>query len=261
MLNPSVWLDDVQIEKDGKWVIYSDLDRLEEHMKELAPEDTKVIHEFISGARGMARLTKNWKMDKAPELYTLFDNLKMMLSMVSFMPTFLKFRKVSSGQYARRFKNTFLRRAFTASFAGEFADFAVLARQGTLAFQHTKQAGCPVGGSLEFVRAIEKRYLGLGGQIHYRSPVAKILVENNQAVGVRLLDGTEYGGDIVISDELNHGSIIDGVRLTKAERMIYKHKDMGELETRLKEAQAKNPKRILGLVPELSEGYSEMNTK
>lgn len=52
-------------------------------------------------------------------------------------------------------------------------------------------------------------------------------------------------GDIVISDELNHGSIIDGVRLTKGERTIYKHKDMGELEARLKEAKAKNPKRIL----------------
>lgn len=52
-------------------------------------------------------------------------------------------------------------------------------------------------------------------------------------------------GDIIISDELNHGSIIDGVRLTKGERTIYKHRDMNELETRLKEAKAKNPKRIL----------------
>ncbi len=52
-------------------------------------------------------------------------------------------------------------------------------------------------------------------------------------------------GDIVISDELNHGSIIDGVRLTKGDRMIYKHRDMDELETRLKEARARNPKRIL----------------
>ncbi|MEM3075328.1 MAG: glycine C-acetyltransferase [Candidatus Bilamarchaeaceae archaeon] len=52
-------------------------------------------------------------------------------------------------------------------------------------------------------------------------------------------------GDVVISDELNHGSIIDGVRLTKAERMIYKHRDVGDLETKLKEARAKNPKRIL----------------
>nr|QNO54457.1 2-amino-3-ketobutyrate coenzyme A ligase [Methanosarcinales archaeon ANME-1 ERB7] len=52
-------------------------------------------------------------------------------------------------------------------------------------------------------------------------------------------------GDVVISDELNHGSIIDGVRLSKAERHIYKHRDMADLETKLKEISAKNPNRIL----------------
>lgn len=51
-------------------------------------------------------------------------------------------------------------------------------------------------------------------------------------------------GDAVISDELNHGSIIDGVRLTKAERYIYKHRDADDLAVKLKEAQAKNPARI-----------------
>src|SRR5260370_41395655 len=39
--------------------------------------------------------------------------------------------------------------------------------------------------------------------------------------------------DLIISDELNHGSIIDGCRLTKAERRVYKHKDMGDLEKQL----------------------------
>ncbi len=52
-------------------------------------------------------------------------------------------------------------------------------------------------------------------------------------------------GDVVISDELNHGSIIDGLRLTKAERQIYKHCDMADLETKLKEIKAKNPKRVM----------------
>jgi len=52
-------------------------------------------------------------------------------------------------------------------------------------------------------------------------------------------------GDVVISDELNHGSIIDGVRLSKAERHIYKHRDMADLEAKLKEISAKNPNRIL----------------
>lgn len=47
-------------------------------------------------------------------------------------------------------------------------------------------------------------------------------------------------GDYVISDELNHGSIIDGLRLGKAERAIYKHKDMGDLDTKLREIKNKN---------------------
>jgi glycine C-acetyltransferase len=42
--------------------------------------------------------------------------------------------------------------------------------------------------------------------------------------------------DAVISDELNHASIIDGVRLCKAQRFRYKHNDMADLEARLREA-------------------------
>jgi phytoene dehydrogenase-like protein len=145
----------IEDEHGNAWILYSDLDRLEEHMIELAPEDTKVIREFLNGARHI------------------------------------------------------LRRAFAASFADVMEEFPILARQGTLAYQHTKQAGYPIGGSLEFAWAIERRYLGLGGEVHYRSPVAKILVENGRAVGVRLRDGTECRGDIVISAADGHSTIFD----------------------------------------------------
>ena len=43
--------------------------------------------------------------------------------------------------------------------------------------------------------------------------------------------------DALISDSLNHASIIDGVRLCRAKRKIYQHSDMSELEERLKETQ------------------------
>ena len=52
------------------------------------------------------------------------------------------------------------------------------------------------------------------------------------------------GKDAIVSDELNHASIIDGVRLCKAQRFRYKHNDMADLETKLKEARAARFKLI-----------------
>ncbi|MBD2701360.1 glycine C-acetyltransferase [Spirosoma sp. BT702] len=49
--------------------------------------------------------------------------------------------------------------------------------------------------------------------------------------------------DAIISDELNHASIIDGIRLCKAKRFRYKHNDMADLEAQLKAASAS--RRIL----------------
>lgn len=50
--------------------------------------------------------------------------------------------------------------------------------------------------------------------------------------------------DAIISDELNHASIIDAVRLTKSERLIYQHMDMADLEEKLKVVQDKRLKVI-----------------
>lgn len=51
--------------------------------------------------------------------------------------------------------------------------------------------------------------------------------------------------DAIISDELNHASIIDGVRLCKAMRFRYKNNDMSDLEEKLKEAKEKGAEQIL----------------
>ncbi len=48
-------------------------------------------------------------------------------------------------------------------------------------------------------------------------------------------------GDLIVSDELNHGSIIDGVRLTRADRAIYKHNDTEDLARVLDVAEKHDP--------------------
>jgi len=80
---------------------------------------------------------------------------------------------------------------------------------------HVQDAGYPIGGSLEFAKAIERRYLDLGGEMHYRSRVEKILVEDDpagrgdRAIGIRLADGSEHRADVVISAADGHATIFD----------------------------------------------------
>jgi phytoene dehydrogenase-like protein len=68
-----------------------------------------------------------------------------------------------------------------------------------------RNAGVPQGGSLALARDVERRYLELGGQVHYRAPVERILVDGppagtrGRACGIRLSDGTEHRADVVLS--------------------------------------------------------------
>jgi glycine C-acetyltransferase len=78
--------------------------------------------------------------------------------------------------------------------------------------------------------------------------------------------------DAVISDELNHASIIDGIRLCKAQRLRYKNNDMADLEAKLQEAKGARFRLIatdgvfsmdgiiadLGAICDLAEKYSAL---
>ena len=78
----------------------------------------------------------------------------------------------------------------------------------------------------------------------FKKVEAALIYSAGYTVNVGLIPTLVTGkDDVIISDELNHGSIIDGVRLTKANRAVYAHNDMGELEAVL--AANKDAKRKL----------------
>ena len=79
----------------------------------------------------------------------------------------------------------------------------------------------------------------------FKRTEAALVYQTGFAANSGLIPQLVDEGDIIISDELNHGSIIDGVRLTRADRGIFKHRDYGNLEDVLREADKKGYRRIL----------------
>jgi len=79
----------------------------------------------------------------------------------------------------------------------------------------------------------------------YKGTEASLAYSTGFATNAGLVPQLAGEGDLIISDELNHGSIIDGVRLSRAERAVYKHCDGEDLGRVLDEAEKKSYKHIL----------------
>ncbi len=96
-----------------------------------------------------------------------------------------------------------------------------------------------IAGSMDLHFELEKTIA------RFKRTEAALYYQTGFAVNAGLIPQLIGKEDAVISDELNHGSIIDGVRLTRTERYVYAHNDMGELEKVIKEADSKGARRIL----------------
>jgi phytoene dehydrogenase-like protein len=192
--------------REGKqFVLYTNIDRLEHHLKELSPDDTGHTEELVRILKIFSRFSSN--ADDMFEERGFLSKVGGGIKMMPFLRDFMKYSKISIKEFANRFKDPFLRDAFEHCFG--LPDFPIMGLFMTLAWMHNRDAGYPVGGSLEFSRRIEKRYLDFGGEIKYKSPVEKVLVEDDRAVGIRLKDGTEQHADYVISAADGHGTIFD----------------------------------------------------
>jgi len=182
--------------RDGRTLIaYADADRLEEHLRELAPADAALSHRLCEVIRRCAALD-------LPRANTLGGTdtrawLRTGAGLLPVLPTLVGWSRLRWQEFAARYRDRFLRDAMRALF--DLPDMPLLAAVVPLVLLHAGDGGHPIGGSLAFAQAIEQRYRELGGQIDYAARVTKILVEGQRAVGVRLADGREYRANYVIS--------------------------------------------------------------
>jgi phytoene dehydrogenase-like protein len=216
---PIVNFDDFsRIELPGGEVVrlYSDADRLQEELIRIAPEDTKLIRKFTRELKELAKggipaVTDNWN---------ILDKTGFYLKNASSFLTLMKYVRMTMEQFASQWQNPGLQEVFRSVIPLPWSAISLVYG---MAFQHTKAAGYPIGGSFPMARNIERRYLQMGGKINYSSKVGKILVRGDQAVGIRLDSGEEFYGDEVVS-------AADGYKT------LYKMLDGKYLDKKLKEA-------------------------
>lgn len=99
----------------------------------------------------------------------------------------------------------------------------------------------PIAGTMDIHMELEKRLA------KFKHAEASLVYQTGFAANAGLIPQLVGKEDLIISDELNHGSIIDGVRLARGERAIYKHTDTEDLKRVLNEAEKHSPayRRIL----------------
>jgi phytoene dehydrogenase-like protein len=196
----------VRVEGSGgkALTVHADLERLVEHMKQLAPNDARTIDSYVRAARAWRRFDM---MDLA--LAKPRDLIRALPPILSGL-RWLRNDMAGAGSL---FSDPFLQRAFPSILYNE-PDNPMALHLNLLAQCGTHGFGWPAGGSLRFAQDIERRYRALGGEVHYRAQVEKVITEDagtgvDRAVGVRLADGSEHRADRIVSTAYGRATVYD----------------------------------------------------
>ncbi|MBK5092968.1 MAG: NAD(P)/FAD-dependent oxidoreductase [Actinobacteria bacterium] len=178
---------------------YYDTEALEQHLKDLSPRDASTIEQY---ARAIPRFARYDLMGEAM-MGTRTGLLKMLPGLLGLAKWF----RPNMEQFAGRFRDPFLRRAFPL-LEYSIKDMPFFMHLAKHAYGYRGGIEWPVGASIGLARSMEKRFLELGGEVHYRSGVERVLTEGGKATGVILEDGSEHRSDIVISNADGRKTII-----------------------------------------------------
>jgi len=182
-------------EEGARYVnLYTNADKLEKHLLEISPQDKKEIKRLCKALRSMGDF--GMPIDKPMDKMTAGDGIKFAAKNIGKLGQLSFFNNIKMTDYVKLFKEPILQHAILGAIPGDYNANALVM---SLAGMHVGDSGYPVGGSRALAKRMEQRYLSLGGQVSYKSRVEKIIIKDGSAKGIRLTNGDEVFGDIIIS--------------------------------------------------------------
>lgn len=206
---------------------YTDLNRLQAYMIDIAPEDEKLIRSFIKPMRIMQQFDLPPVLDDLPFFQSMIRGIKMS-RYLKFLYWFLKIKNETNFSFAAKLKNPFLKESFMSLF--DHYEVKLLIFTMPHSVFDAKSAGYPVGGSLKFSEKLEESYLALGGKIHYKTPVKKIIVEDGVAKGLLVRNNVTHYSDITLSAADWHFTLFDALDGKFVNDKIIELKNLKKLE-------------------------------
>ena len=207
---------------DGRSLdIIQDLDQLAATMKDISPKDAAFINKVFKGAKAFRNSNMTGTMKKPPDMTRWWDTLKMMIKMKGTLRYYSGWYMQSLGEATKQLHDPWLVHVFKHLFMPEVPVVFIMIILGALSGGNMAVRKDGSGG---FARALEKRFLDLGGEVAYRSTVEKILVEKYHAVGIRLSNGEEYRADHIVSAADGFSTLydlLDGKYLTAQLRKLH----------------------------------------
>jgi phytoene dehydrogenase-like protein len=170
--------------------IPTNVDRLESELIRQAPQDAQEIRRFAADVRRLF----NFKLPD-PSL-GFIGNLPTYVRDLPYLPLLRRLTRMTSSDYGRSFTHPLLRSFFGE---GETGQMSAIALFFSLAWMSRREAGYPIGGSQAVIQLIAQKLTELGGNLRLGAKVDKILIKNDIAVGVELVDGEKIHADWVIS--------------------------------------------------------------
>lgn len=173
---------------------YSDIKLLKAELLRIAPNDKKVINEFIRGIKAYRSVTIPIK--KPMDLMNPIDYAQLGLKLLPMARAYKKYTHITIEEFANKCKSEILKETFNRALFKEFNVHSLLYVMQALA---KKDAGVVEGGSVNLVNRVLDYYKSLGGKIYLHTEVSKIIVENDEVKGIMKKDGSIINADYVIS--------------------------------------------------------------